>query len=79
MFGLLKRQFIVPNVNRSIFNATPRIINPYNTAASLFAPLRQFKVRTSVKKLCKDCYVVKRSGRVYVLCKSNGKHKQRQG
>lgn len=41
--------------------------------------IRGFKVRTSVKKFCKDCYMVKRKGRVYVYCKSNGKHKQRQG
>ncbi|KAK6198832.1 mitochondrial ribosomal L36 protein [Scheffersomyces amazonensis] len=40
---------------------------------------RGFKVRTSVKKFCKDCYMVRRKGRVYVYCKSNGKHKQRQG
>lgn len=41
--------------------------------------IRGFKVRTSVKKFCKDCYMVRRKGRVYVYCKSNGKHKQRQG
>lgn len=40
---------------------------------------RGFKVRTSVKKFCSDCYIVRRKGRVYVYCKSNGKHKQRQG
>ncbi len=37
------------------------------------------KVRASVKKRCKDCYVVRRKGRVYVYCKKNPKHKQRQG
>lgn len=37
------------------------------------------KVRSSVKKMCKDCQVVKRKGIVYVICKSNAKHKQRQG
>ncbi|MGM0439216.1 MAG: 50S ribosomal protein L36 [Patescibacteria group bacterium] len=35
------------------------------------------KVRSSVKKMCKDCKVVRRNGKVYVLCK-NKKHKQRQ-
>ncbi|ODV71110.1 mitochondrial 54S ribosomal protein bL36m CYBJADRAFT_169659 [Cyberlindnera jadinii NRRL Y-1542] len=40
---------------------------------------RGFKVRTSVKKLCNDCYVVRRKGKVYVYCKTNKKHKQRQG
>lgn len=54
-------------------------------AASLGTPVgmptltRGFKVRTSVKKFCTDCYIVRRKGRVYVYCKSNKKHKQRQG
>ncbi|XP_039050959.1 uncharacterized protein LOC120192205 [Hibiscus syriacus] len=37
------------------------------------------KVRASVKKMCEFCRTVKRRGRVYVLCTSNPKHKQRQG
>ncbi|MBC6415487.1 MAG: 50S ribosomal protein L36 [Bdellovibrionales bacterium] len=36
------------------------------------------KVRASVKKICKDCYVIQRKGFVRVICK-NPKHKQRQG
>ncbi|KAK9371978.1 mitochondrial 54S ribosomal protein bL36m [Lipomyces chichibuensis] len=40
---------------------------------------RGIKVRSSVKKLCPDCSVVIRKGRVLVRCKSNPKHKQRQG
>lgn len=40
---------------------------------------RGFKVKTSTKLRCKDCYRVVRKGRVYIYCKTNGKHKQRQG
>ncbi|MFH1632111.1 MAG: 50S ribosomal protein L36 [bacterium] len=36
------------------------------------------KVRASVKKICRDCQVIRREGRVRVVCK-NPKHKQRQG
>lgn len=36
------------------------------------------KVRPSVKKICKDCRVIKRKGIVRIICK-NPKHKQRQG
>jgi large subunit ribosomal protein L36 len=36
------------------------------------------KVRSSVKKMCVDCKVLKRKGVVRVICK-NKKHKQRQG
>ncbi|PKL72402.1 50S ribosomal protein L36 [Candidatus Kuenenbacteria bacterium HGW-Kuenenbacteria-1] len=37
------------------------------------------KVRTSVKKICKDCQILRRKGRVVVICKKAPKHKQRQG
>lgn len=37
------------------------------------------KVRASVKKMCKDCKVVKRHGVVRVICKKEPRHKQRQG
>ena len=36
------------------------------------------KVRASVKKICRDCKVIKRHGVVRVVCK-NPRHKQRQG
>ncbi|MBN2100867.1 50S ribosomal protein L36 [Candidatus Dojkabacteria bacterium] len=36
------------------------------------------KVKASVKKRCEWCYVVRRKGKVYVYCKKNPKHKQRQ-
>ncbi|MBC8416553.1 MAG: 50S ribosomal protein L36 [Candidatus Cloacimonetes bacterium] len=37
------------------------------------------KVRASVKKMCKDCKIIKRNGVIRVICSSNPKHKQRQG
>ncbi|MFH0749396.1 MAG: 50S ribosomal protein L36 [Candidatus Gottesmanbacteria bacterium] len=36
------------------------------------------KVRASVKKMCNKCKIVRRRGRVFVICE-NPKHKQRQG
>ena len=36
------------------------------------------KVRPSVKPICDKCKVIRRKGRVMVIC-SNPKHKQRQG
>ena len=39
---------------------------------------RGMKVRSSVKKMCDGCYIVKRSGRVYVMCRKDARHKQRQ-
>jgi len=39
---------------------------------------RVMKVRPSVKRICKNCKVVRRRGVVYVIC-SDKRHKQRQG
>ncbi|NOZ62907.1 MAG: 50S ribosomal protein L36 [Calditrichaeota bacterium] len=36
------------------------------------------KVRSSVKKICDNCKVIKRRGKVRVICK-NPRHKQVQG
>lgn len=36
------------------------------------------KVKASVKPICEKCKVIRRKGRIYVIC-SNPKHKQRQG
>ncbi len=36
------------------------------------------KVRSSVKKICRNCKIIKRYGTVRVIC-INKRHKQRQG
>ncbi len=36
------------------------------------------KVKASAKKICEKCKVVKRKGKVRIIC-DNPKHKQRQG
>ncbi|MBI4067343.1 50S ribosomal protein L36 [Candidatus Gottesmanbacteria bacterium] len=36
------------------------------------------KVSSSVTKRCNKCKIVKRRGRIFVICE-NPKHKQRQG
>ncbi|KAI0361571.1 hypothetical protein OH77DRAFT_443267 [Trametes cingulata] len=40
---------------------------------------RGMKVRASVKTMCDGCSVVRRKGRIYIICSKNPKHKQRQG
>ena len=37
------------------------------------------KVRPSVKPICEKCKVIKRKGKVMVICSKSPKHKQRQG
>ena len=39
---------------------------------------KNMKVKASVKKICEKCKVVKRKGKIRVICE-NPKHKQVQG
>jgi large subunit ribosomal protein L36 len=36
------------------------------------------KVRSSVKKICEKCRIIRRQGKIIVICEEK-KHKQRQG
>jgi large subunit ribosomal protein L36 len=36
------------------------------------------KVQASVKRICENCKIIRRHGKVLVIC-SNPRHKQRQG
>nr|YP_009401783.1 50S ribosomal protein L36 [Dendrobium jenkinsii]YP_009427932.1 ribosomal protein L36 [Kingdonia uniflora]YP_010694456.1 50S ribosomal protein L36 [Dendrobium lindleyi]ASV47808.1 ribosomal protein L36 [Kingdonia uniflora]BAX89396.1 50S ribosomal protein L36 [Dendrobium jenkinsii]BCX99887.1 50S ribosomal protein L36 [Dendrobium lindleyi] len=36
------------------------------------------KIRASVRKMCEKCRLIRRRGRIIVIC-SNPRHKQRQG
>lgn len=42
-------------------------------------PAMGMKTKTALKKRCKDCFFVRRRGRLCVFCKSHPRHKQRQG
>ncbi|QPC75349.1 hypothetical protein HYE68_006101 [Fusarium pseudograminearum] len=51
----------------------------------LMQQTRGMKVQSSVKKRCEHCKVVRRkagkrhNGHLYIICKANPRHKQRQG
>ena len=38
----------------------------------------KMKVKPSVKRICEKCKIIKRHGKIMVICE-NPKHKQRQG
>jgi large subunit ribosomal protein L36 len=40
--------------------------------------ITSMKVRASAKKMCDNCRIIRRHGRVWVICQ-NPRHKQRQG
>jgi large subunit ribosomal protein L36 len=37
------------------------------------------KVRSSVRRICENCKLVRRKGKIFVICPTNPRHKQRQG
>jgi len=57
---------------------------PHVRAGAVDDPVRfdeesAVKVKASIRKICASCQVVRRKGKVRVICKSNPKHKQVQG
>ncbi|KAI0348091.1 hypothetical protein BDW22DRAFT_54144 [Trametopsis cervina] len=55
----------------------PHVHHHANIGQACTPPLaRGMKVRASVKRMCDGCSVVKRKGRVYIICSKNPKHKQ---
>nr|YP_009309745.1 ribosomal protein L36 [Orobanche austrohispanica]ALJ02174.1 ribosomal protein L36 [Orobanche austrohispanica] len=36
------------------------------------------KIRASIRKICEKCRLIRRQGRIIIIC-SNPRHKQRQG
>ena len=51
----------------------------YSGPDSAFRKGFPVKVRASVRRMCKDCQIVRRKGKVRVICKAGPKHKQVQG
>ncbi|KIM28412.1 hypothetical protein M408DRAFT_329478 [Serendipita vermifera MAFF 305830] len=49
------------------------------SAMPMTMQVRGMKVRSAVRKFCESCSIVKRKGKIYVICSANPKHKQRQG
>ena len=45
----------------------------------LFKESKLMKVRPSVKRICEKCKIIRREGKVRVICEVNPKHKQVQG
>ncbi|KAK2594999.1 hypothetical protein QQS21_007306 [Conoideocrella luteorostrata] len=69
------------------FWASPIIGSLWTTSRTISAGLMQtrgMKVHSSVKKRCEHCKVVRRkagkrhNGYLYIICKANPRHKQRQ-
>ena len=55
-----------------------KVAETFGSATPLPEKQSIMKVRPSVKKICKNCKIVRRRRVVYVIC-SDQRHKQRQG
>jgi large subunit ribosomal protein L36 len=63
----------------SVFREPARkMVSPSATGNAQAGAEVGMKVRASVKRICENCKLVRRNGRIYVIC-SNPRHKQRQG
>jgi len=49
------------------------------STCQLEGSVQTMKVRASVKRICNQCQIVRRKGKVRVICKADPKHKQVQG
>ena len=55
------------------------VLLPRPDARLIFIQACKMKVRSAVRKMCDHCQLVRRRGKLFVICKKNPKHKQRQG
>lgn len=67
-----------PLLTRFRIPSLPSLLPHAHHHAQLQIPAlsRGMKVRSSVKVMCDGCSVVRRKGRVYIVCSKNPKHKQ---
>ena len=54
------------------------VLRTVTNKAPILKEVWMMKVRPSVKPICEKCKVIKRKGKVMVICE-NPKHKQKQG
>jgi large subunit ribosomal protein L36 len=64
---------------RGRLTATAELTNSAPSLLSLELDMKVANSLRSLKKRHKDCQIVRRRGRVYVICKSNPRFKARQG
>ena len=74
------RFLTVPDGGRGVPSPSPK----FGSCVSRAGPTRwkvrhTVKVKPSVKRICNACRVIRRHGRVMVICKADPRHKQRQG
>lgn len=62
----------------SLFRTAVHVFSRQLPVPAILVPFRGFKDKDSLKLRCPDCYYKKIDERWWVLCKTHGRHKQRQ-
>lgn len=74
---LEKSSFICSqNVKSVPFQSEPLQNLNLNAVSTSLNQIREYKVKTRLRKRCKSCFFVWRNGRLYVECKEHPRHKQ---
>jgi ribosomal protein L36 len=79
MPDLLKASSLAPlAANSQLFSGLNNLIlsNPNQISSIQLNQIREYKVKTRLRKRCKSCYFVWRNGRLYVECNEHPRHKQ---
>lgn len=71
------RSIPAPSCGSSAQRGTPLLGQCQHLACT--QPSAGMKTKSALKRRCKDCFIVRRRGRLFVFCKTNPRHKQRQG
>ena len=67
------------DITRHEAMGAPRSGGARRLGRSAFSKESVMKVRPSVKRSCEKCKIIRREGKVRVICEVNPKHKQVQG
>ncbi|MBN3299945.1 RM36 protein, partial [Amia calva] len=81
MYGCLSRVAVLPpKISPSAFSMYRLPSMPLLGQCQLpcSQQLAGMKTKTALKRRCQDCFFVRRRGRLFVFCKTNPRHKQRQ-
>gem|GEM_PF-170815 len=76
----LETEYLPRLVELLTLNKNPNLIDkPRADSQQIGTGSFIMKVRSSVKRICEHCVIVRRNGVLRVVCKADPRHKQRQG
>jgi len=77
--AIFKRNTINYRNGGPAFLIHPKYVEDFPKFNTLLFGLREMRYVSAVKKICDGCQIVRRRKAIFVICKNNVRHKQRQG